>query len=160
VRTPRTDAECAHVSAVVSEARDSLAQVRPGLPLSAAVIADTAVAERANAQRWPAWLRDGLIDRAFAMCYAPPLRTVVGQLLIYAASPGVGRRVVPGIAVYNTPPATAAAKIRAARALGFSELALYSYDALALKPGYWPSLRSDLEALGLPARGAAPGGSR
>jgi hypothetical protein len=80
------------------------------------------------------------------MCYASPLRTVVAQLLTYAASPGMEDRVVPGIAVYNTPPATAAAKIRAARALGFSELALYSYDALASKPGYWPSLRNDLDA--------------
>src|SRR5262249_31906487 len=71
-KEPRTEAECAHVSAAVGEVRDSLARVRPGLPLSAAVLADTAVAERANAQRWTSWLRDGLIDRAFAMCYAPP----------------------------------------------------------------------------------------
>jgi uncharacterized lipoprotein YddW (UPF0748 family) len=160
VRTPRTEAECAQVSAAVGEVRDSLAQVRPGLPLSAAVVADTAVAERANAQRWTSWLRDGLIDRAFAMCYAPPLRTVVAQLLTFAASPGVGRRIVPGIAVYNTPPATAAAKIRMARALGFPELALYSYDALALRPGYWPSLRGDLDAAGQSPRGAGLGGTR
>ena len=156
VSTPRTDAECAHVSAVVGEVRDSLVRVRPGLPLSAAVVADTAVAERVNAQRWTSWLRDGLIDRAFAMCYAPPLRTVVAQLLTFAASPGVGWRVVPGIAVYNTPPATAAAKIKAARALGFSEFALYSYDALALKPGYWPSLRNDLDG----SANAGAGGTR
>jgi hypothetical protein len=79
------------------------------------------------------------------MCYAAPRRTVVAQLLSFAASPGTGGRIVPGIAVYNTPPATAAAKIKAARALGFSELAIYSYDALAKKPGYWPSLRNDLD---------------
>jgi len=159
VRVPRSDAECAHVSAVVGEVRDSLAGVRSGLTLSAAVLADTAVAERANAQRWTSWLREGLIDRAFAMCYAAPLRTVVAQLLSYAASP-MGARVVPGIAVYNTPPATAAAKIKAARARGCSELALYSYDALASKPGYWPSLRNDLDAQGQSPRGAGPGGLR
>jgi len=160
VRTPRSDAECAHVSAAVEEVRDSLAQVRPGLPLSAAVIADTSVAERANAQRWPSWLREGLIDRAFAMCYAAPLRTVVAQLLSFAASPGMAARVVPGIAVYNTPPATAAAKIKAARALGFPELALYSYDALASRPSYWTSLRNDLDAPGQSPRGAGLGGVR
>jgi uncharacterized lipoprotein YddW (UPF0748 family) len=151
VTVPRSEAECAHVSAVVGEVRDSLALARPGLPLSAAVLADTMAAARANAQRWTQWLREGLIDRAFTMCYASPLRTVVAQLMTYARSPGMEDRVVPGIAVYNTPPATAAAKIRAARALGFPELALYSYDALASKPGYWPSLRNDLDAQG--ARG-------
>jgi len=160
VRTPRSETECAHVSAAVEEVRDSLAQVRPGLPLSAAVVADTAVAERANGQRWTSWLREGLIDRAFAMCYAAPLRTVVAQLLSFAASPGMGARVVPGIAVYNTPPATAAAKIKAARALGFPELAVYSYDALASRPGYWPSLRNDLDAQGQSPRGAGLGGVR
>jgi uncharacterized lipoprotein YddW (UPF0748 family) len=160
VRAPRSEAECAHVSAAVGEVRDSLARVRPGLPLSAAVVADTAVAERANAQRWTSWLREGLIDRAFAMCYAPPLRTVVAQLLSFAASPGMAARVVPGIAVYNTPPATAAAKIRAARALGFAELALYSYDALASRPSYWQSLRNDLDGPGPSPRGAVLGGAR
>ncbi len=150
----RTEVECAQVSAAVGEVRDSLARVRPGLPLSAAVIADTAVAVRAHAQRWMAWLRDGLIDRAFAMCYAPPLRTVVAQLMTFAGSSGTGGRVVPGIAVYNTGPAVAAAKIRAARALGFSELALYSLDALELRPDYWTRLRNDL--VGLPV--ASPGG--
>jgi uncharacterized lipoprotein YddW (UPF0748 family) len=145
-RTPRTEAECAHVAAVVGEVRDSLAGVRPGLPLTAAVIADTVTAVRTNAQRWTAWLREGLIDRAFTMCYAPPLRTVVAQLLTYAGFPGLSGRVVPGIAVFNTPPATAAAKIRAARNLGFSQLAIYSYDALATRPGYWPRMLSDLDA--------------
>lgn len=160
VRAPRTEAECAHVSAAVGEVRDSLARVRPGLPLSAAVVADTAVAERANAQRWTSWLREGLIDRAFAMCYAPALRTVVAQLLSFASSPGMEARVVPGIAVYNTPPATAAAKIKAARALGFRELAIYSYDALASRPSYWASLRNDLDAPGQSPRGAGLGGAR
>jgi len=158
-RTPRTEAECAQVAAVVGEVRDSLAGVRSGLPLTAAVIADTVAAVRTNAQRWTAWLREGLIDRAFTMCYAPPLRTVVAQLLTYAGFPGLDGRVVPGIAVYNTPPATAAAKIRAARSLGFAQLAIYSYDALALKPGYWSSLCSDLDGVA-PAHGSAPGGPR
>jgi hypothetical protein len=94
------------------------------------------------------------------MCYAPPLRTVVAQLLSFAASPGMAARVVPGIAVYNTPPATAAAKIRAARALGFAELALYSYDALASRPSYWQSLRNDLDGPGPSPRGAVLGGAR
>jgi uncharacterized lipoprotein YddW (UPF0748 family) len=60
VREPRTDAECDHVAAAVGEVRDSLAGVRRGLTLSAAVLADTAVAERVpcatrrrGARWWP-----------------------------------------------------------------------------------------------------------
>jgi uncharacterized lipoprotein YddW (UPF0748 family) len=151
----RTDAERAHVSAVVQDVRDSLDRVRPSLPLSAAVVADTATAEGKYAQPWTTWLRRGFIGRAFAMCYAKPLRTVLAQLTAFTASPGTGGRVVPGIAVYNTPPATAAAKIRAARTLGFPELAIYSYDALERSPGYWPRLRGDLGGAPAAATGAA-----
>jgi uncharacterized lipoprotein YddW (UPF0748 family) len=153
-RAPRTEDDCAPVSSTVEEVRDSLSSVRPGLPLTAAVLPDTAAAEHTHGQRWTSWLRAGLIDRAFAMCYAPPLRTVVAQLMAFMASPSLGGRVIPGIAVYNTPPATAAAKIKAARALGFPELALYSHDALAQRPGYWPRVRTDLD------ESAVPGGAR
>jgi uncharacterized lipoprotein YddW (UPF0748 family) len=132
-RTPRTEAECAHVAAVVGEVRDSLAGVRSGPAADRGRDRGHGAAVRTNAQRWTAWLREGLIDRAFTMCYAPPLRTVVAQLLTYAGFPGLDGRVVPGIAVYNTPPATAAAKIRAARSLGFAQLAIYSYDAPRLE---------------------------
>lgn len=145
------------VADVVRAVRDSLQAVRPGLALSAAVFADTAAAERRLAQPWTSWVRSGLIDRAYVMCYAPAVQTVMTQLVRYALSLGTGGRVVPGIAVFNTPPAAAAAKIRAARALGFPTLALFSYDALAEKPGYWTRLRADLDATPL---GASHGRAR
>jgi uncharacterized lipoprotein YddW (UPF0748 family) len=133
------------VTAVVREVRDSVGS-RAGFSISAAVLADTVSAARDHAQTWRAWLRDGLIDRAFAMCYAPDVQTVMRQLQGFASDFGTDGRVVPGIAVYNTPPADAAAKIKGARALGFSTLAVYSYDALTVHPGYWPRLRDNLDA--------------
>jgi uncharacterized lipoprotein YddW (UPF0748 family) len=136
--------QCRQVQAAVAEVRDSVRAARPGLPLSAAVIADTTAADHTNAQRWRDWLRLGLIDRAFVMCYAEPVQTVMDQLLGYREDFGAGDRVVPGIAVYNTPPATAAAKIRGARALGYPVLAVYSYDALEERPGYWRRLLDSL----------------
>ncbi len=139
------------VTAVVQEVRDSVRAARPEVALSAAVHPEFAVAVRAHAQRWTAWLRDGLIDRAFAMCYAPAVQTVMSQLVGFAAEFGTGGRVVPGIAVYNTSPADASAKIKGARALGFESLAVYSYDALTARPGYWPRLRDDLDAGEKPA---------
>jgi uncharacterized lipoprotein YddW (UPF0748 family) len=136
---------------LVREVRDSIATARPGVRLSAAVVADTVAAERTNAQAWRAWLRAGLIERAFVMCYAPEVQTVMDQLAGFAAEFGPGGRVVPGIAVYNTTPAHAAAKVKGARALGFAALAVYSYDALEAQSGYWPRLRDDLDAGANPA---------
>ena len=131
------------VTAVVREVRDSLERERPdGIVLSAAVLADSATAEQRHAQCWGSWLRSGLLDRAFVMCYAPQIQTVMNQLVDYETRLGVSDRVVPGIAVYNTPPSIAAAKIKGARAMGYPVLALYSYDALSHKPAYWAALRS------------------
>jgi len=137
--------QCDQVRSTVEEVRDSVRAARPGLPLSAAVIADTITAERHNAQRWRDWVRVGLLDRAFVMCYAQPVQTVLDQLLGITHSLGAGGQVVPGIAVYNSPPGTAAAKIKGARALGFPTLAVYSYDALEERPGYWARLRELLQ---------------
>lgn len=134
------------VSAVVAEVRDTLESVRPGLPLSAAVLADTARARDAHAQAWGEWLTSGRVDRVFVMCYAPEVQVVLDQLVGYADRHGASDRVVPGIAVYNSPPAAAAAKILGARALGFPALAVYSYDSLAARPGYWPRLAERLAA--------------
>ena len=138
------------VTAVVREVRDSLAAVDSALArrpaLSAAVLADTAAARDLHAQAWPEWLRTGCLDRAYVMCYAAPVQTVLDQLAGYERCLGTGRDVVPGIAVYNTRPALAAAKIQGARALGFPLLALYSYDALKERPGYWQALQTSLAA--------------
>ncbi len=128
------------VTAIVREVRDSVARVRPGLSLSAAVLADTLSAQRRNRQSWSEWLRSGLLDRAFPMCYAPPVQTVLDQLVAMSAQFGVDR-VVPGIAVYNASAAAAAAKIKGARALGYPAVALYSYDSLFERADLWARLR-------------------
>jgi len=140
------------VTAIVREVRDSLERVRPGVLLSAAVLPDTVAARRHKGQAWTDWVREGLIDRAFVMCYAPIVRTVHDQMLGYASALGTDGRVVPGIAVYNSPPSHAAAKIKAAAALGYPMLALYSYDSLYSRSGYWTALQRLLA----PARAAAP----
>lgn len=131
------------VTAIVREVRDSLEAVRPGMPLSAAVLADTTEALRARKQPWLRWLRDGLLDRAFLMCYAPAVPTVLAQLTAVNGASSSGQ-IVPGIAMYNTPLSTAAVKLKAARALGFPSVALYSYDSLYERPGLWERLRSFL----------------
>lgn len=131
------------VTDIVRGVRDTLRAVRPGLALSAAVVADSTTAWKLKRQPWTRWIRDGLIDRAFLMCYAPTVQAVLGQLTVMSQQIGVDR-LVPGIAMYNSPLASAAAKIKAARAMGFPAVALYSYDSLYERPGQWERLRSFL----------------
>jgi uncharacterized lipoprotein YddW (UPF0748 family) len=146
----------AQVTAIVRGVRDSLARSRPGLALSAAVLADTVSAERNHAQEWRAWVRAGLLDRVFVMCYAPGVQTVLSQMLAYSSDPGTGR-VVPGIAVFNSTAAATAAKLKGATELGYRTLALYSYDSLDERAGYWDALAG---FLGTPPAADPSKGSR
>ncbi len=140
------------VTAVVRAMRDSARAARPEISFSAAVIADTLRAERSNAQMWRSWVRDGLVDRAFLMCYGAPVQAVMNQLMGVAAELGTGGDVVPGIAMYNTGPATAALKIKGARAMGFPQVALYSYDSLFEGRDYWNAFRAQFESDALGSR--------
>jgi uncharacterized lipoprotein YddW (UPF0748 family) len=127
------------VTAIVRAVRDSLREVRPGLLLSAAVRPDPAEAARHYGQPWLAWLEEGLLDRAFPMCYSPDTQTVLDQLL-RVGDPALRARVVPGIAVYNAAPTRVASHLKGVRALGFEHLALYSYDSLFARARYWERL--------------------
>lgn len=140
------------ITDIVAAVRDSVRGARPGVTISAAVAADTLRAERDVAQPWRAWLRAGLVDRVYPMCYAPGVQEVMDQLVGYAAD-GLGGRVVPGIAVYNAPPSAAALKILGARALGFPRLALYSYDSLFAGSGHWQELERRLSPQAATNRG-------
>ena len=113
--------------------------------LSAAVVSDASRSEGLTAQSWHAWVRDSLIDRAFVMCYSPDVQTVMNQLDWITRDLGPTDRVIPGIAVYNTSPVTAAVKIRGAHAMGYPLLALYSYDSLFTLNRGWTRLEQGLE---------------
>jgi uncharacterized lipoprotein YddW (UPF0748 family) len=133
------------VTGVVEAVRDSVSRVRGGVRLSAAVVSDTTRSEGLTAQPWRTWVRTGLLDRVYPMCYAPSVQTVMNQLVVFGGELGPTQRVVPGLAVYNTSPATCAIKIKGARALGYPLLALYSYDSLFLREDAWPGLERGLD---------------
>ena len=132
------------VTAIVRAVRDTLRSIRPGVALSAAVVSDRSRSEGSTAQSWRTWVRDSLIDRAYVMCYSPDAQTVMDQLVSIEQELGATDHVVPGIAVYNTAPVTAAAKLRGARELGFPLLALYSYDSLFTLDRGWSRLERGL----------------
>ena len=127
------------VTALVASVRESLATVRTGLRLSAAVRPDLRDAASHYGQDWTLWLADSLLDRAFPMCYSPDAQVVMDQLATLASRGGDGR-IVPGIAVYNAPPTRVVSHLKGARALGFPALALYSYDSLFERAETWERL--------------------
>jgi uncharacterized lipoprotein YddW (UPF0748 family) len=140
------------VSRFVAEVRDTLERRHAGTRLSAAVIADTVTARRRHGQDWPRWIRGGLLDLAFPMCYQPSTSGVSTQLSGLRETVGT-ERVAPGIACYNQPAREAAAKLVVARGMGFRLVALYSYDSLYGQAGY----ASRLEGLMNLMRGGGDG---
>ncbi|NOT33849.1 MAG: family 10 glycosylhydrolase [Candidatus Eisenbacteria bacterium] len=133
------------VTAIVRAVRDSLEALRPGLVLSAAVRPDPREASRYFGQPWEGWLSERLLDRVFPMCYSPSTQVVLDQLQ-RIATPALKGRVIPGIAVYNAGPTRAASNLQGARALGFAQLALYSYDSLFASQRYWERLNELLQS--------------
>lgn len=133
------------VTALVGAVRESLATARPGIALTAAVRPDPDDAVRHYGQNWPGWLADSLVDRVFPMCYSPEAQVVMDQLASLSGQAGSGR-IVPGIAVYNAPPTRVVSHLKGARALGFTALALYSYDSLFESAETWERLARLLAA--------------
>ncbi|HEY7729127.1 MAG TPA: family 10 glycosylhydrolase [Candidatus Eisenbacteria bacterium] len=131
----------AQITALVRDIRNDLDLIRPGIKLTAAVIADQAAALGRYGQDWPSWLREGILDAVIAMAYSPSTPIVVRQLEAARAIP-TDRHVYAGIAIYNEGARDAAEKIRRARALGVDGIALFSYDRLQESTSYARSIRS------------------
>jgi uncharacterized lipoprotein YddW (UPF0748 family) len=84
----------AAVTLLVRLIRQDLQTVRPGLDLSAAVLADPRSARDDFGQDWAAWIDEGLLDLAVPMVYRPSAKQVL-QLL-----DAISRVVDPRMKVY------------------------------------------------------------
>lgn len=140
------------VTRLVEEIATATRGVRPGVVLSAAVIAYADRAYLSLAQDWRGWLASGAIDRAIPMAY-----TLDDQLLGYwleswAGTPDAAR-IWPGLGVwlFDDAPGRATAQIEQVRALGFTGEVLFSDDALSEAPALEAAL-----AANAPGRVAAP----
>jgi uncharacterized lipoprotein YddW (UPF0748 family) len=129
------------ITDLVRDIRGDLDLVRPGIQLTAAVIADQAAALDRYDQDWPSWLREGLLDAVIPMTYSPSTPIVVRQLTEARSIP-TQRLLYAGIAIYNEGARDAADKIRKARELGVDGIALFSYDRLEESTSYARSIRS------------------
>ncbi len=140
------------VTLLVDEIAYGARAARPGLVVSAAVIAYVDRAYLSLAQDWRRWLETGAIDLAIPMVYTLDDRLLRYQLESFAGWPQADR-IWPGLGVwlFADSPVRAVGQLEALRGLGFAGEVLFSDDAIAESPGL-------LEALsGRPPGAARPG---
>lgn len=85
------------ITEFVRRCRVELANIRPGMQLSAAVFADGADCPASVGQDWPLWLREGLVDFVCPMNYDDNLRRFAARCAAHAALPGASGRIWQGI---------------------------------------------------------------
>lgn len=136
------------VTVLVEEIAANARATRPGLEISAAVIAYDDRAYLSLAQDWRGWLRSGALDRAMPMAYTLDDALLLNQLESFAGWP-YAERVWPGLGVwlFDDAPARAIEQLGVLRRLGFRGEVLFSDDAIAQHPAL-------LEALAETAPGA------
>ncbi|MEM9177089.1 MAG: family 10 glycosylhydrolase [Myxococcota bacterium] len=138
------------VSRLVAEIATNARATRPGIEISAAVIAYDDRAYLSLAQDWRGWLRSGALDRAIPMAYTLDDALLLNQLESFAGWP-YADRIWPGLGVwlFDDAPSRATRQLDVLRALGFAGEVLFSDDAIAQSPAL-------LEALAATAPPGAP----
>ncbi|MFK7897384.1 MAG: glycoside hydrolase family 10 protein [Myxococcota bacterium] len=152
------------VTTLVEEIASVTRTARPGLVVSAAVIAYMDRAYLSLAQDWKGWLEAGSIDLAIPMVYTLDDRLLRYQLENYAGWPDA-KRIWPGVGVwlFDDTPQRAVGQLEILRRNGFSGEVLFSDDAIAkasileaalaeLPPSAARAERSQGQALGYEAR--------
>jgi len=120
------------VTTLVEEIAATAREARPGVVVSAAVIAYADRAYLSLAQDWRAWLESGAIDLAMPMVYTRDDRLLGYQLENFAGW-RMAARIWPGLGVwlFANEPARARKQLAALREAGFRGEMLFSDDAIA-----------------------------
>lgn len=135
------------VTALVEEIATNARATRPGLEISAAVIAYDDRAYLSLAQDWRGWLRSGALDRAIPMAYTRDDQLLLNQLESFAGWP-YADRIWPGLGVwlFDDEPARAVGQLARLRDLGFRGEVLFSDDALAMSDALLEALAGSAPA--------------
>jgi uncharacterized lipoprotein YddW (UPF0748 family) len=120
------------VNELVAGIGEATSVVRPGLLLSAAVIAYDDRAYLSLFQDWHRWVEDGLVDFVVPMIYTLDERLFRYQVESYAGSP-IAHRIWAGVGVwlFSKRPERAADQIAIVRSSDLAGDVLFSYDAMA-----------------------------
>lgn len=123
----------AHVTRLVALIRQDLAQVRPGTPLSAAVMPVPGIAREAFGQDWEQWLELGLADAVAPMVYRETPAAIERAVREWPES--IPReRVWVGVRLDRIHPAEMAETSRRLAGEGIAGLALFSHNLLLEDP--------------------------
>lgn len=119
------------VTSLVREIRGGALARRPGLLVSAAVIAYADRAYLSLAQDWRGWIDEGLLDFAVPMIYTLDDRLFGYHVRAFASGPNAERIWMgAGTWLFASSPARALAQLDLIRETGSTGEALFSYDAL------------------------------
>ena len=139
------------LTSLVIKIRTAVKTARPGVVVSAAVVADAHQAFANRLQDWRGWIDQSLLDVICPMAYTT--EPDVFQKQITAARAYAGSRPVwAGIGAYQLSPAQTLTHIAAANKLGVAGIILFSYESLAAPPNGAGSVSE----LGRAAFGTAP----
>jgi uncharacterized lipoprotein YddW (UPF0748 family) len=138
------------VTELVTEIKADLVAAKPGLKLSAAVIAEPDKAHSQYLQDWAAWTEMGLLDITLPMLYDADTTVVERQIIQIAAMAEKYQRIfIIGLGAWRRPPQEVVDNIllirRIREKLGTKQLAgiaLFSYDAVARQNNYLQRLKS------------------
>jgi uncharacterized lipoprotein YddW (UPF0748 family) len=131
-------------------------QSRPGLVVSAAVVADQAQALYHKYQAWPEWIARGVIDAVCPMTYTQDTRIFRDQVAQARARLGGRAAIWAGVGAWRLPVDGVVEKIRVAREAGASGVVLFSHESFVAADVD----RLRREAFAAPAVAAAGGGPR
>lgn len=132
---------------------------RPGITLSASVVADEGDAFSRRLQDWRAWTERRLIDVICPMAYTPDA-TLFAQQIGVARDIAGADAVWAGIGAYRLTPHRTTENIAAARRLGVAGVAVFSYDTPSVEPDERRAVLARIGRALQPEHAAAFGGSR
>ena len=112
----------------VEEVRRAVQQARPSVTLSAAVFADPIDARNGRFQAWPEWLAQGLVDVVQPMAYTSRDELFADLMQAARRADPTGRRVWPGLGIYQDSFDGALRKLGMVREAGFAGAVLFSWD--------------------------------
>lgn len=130
------------LTALVSRLATAARAERPGLVLSAAVIADETQALRHHLQDWPEWMRRGVLDAVCPMAYTADTPLFRSQLEAAVARTQGRGPVWAGIGAYRLTVPGMLGHVRQARAAGAGGVVFFSHewllpaDAAELRSGF------------------------
>lgn len=136
----------AQLSALVAELARRARAVRPGIEVSAAVIADRERAYLVDMQDWLGWLDAGALDFAVPMLYTRDAKRLRYGIETLSGLAGPGRKLLVGLGawLFADRPEAFAAQLRLARQAGKIGSALFSWDSIREQPALLEALAEEV----------------